>query len=1167
MRLLNFANCNNILTKHFAILWLKLHQSFIMRQILQAFKKTFYFNLFLISFMTLGFHSSVKAQISFPFQSAYQYLKGSEATELSSDWVNSDFDDSGWLTANTPFWYGDGSEGTELTDMQGNYSTLFLRTKFTATQLDKITTVSFFADWDDGFVLFINGQEVLSQQAPSLLTYDALASELHESGSPEQFDILVDELNLVEGENTLAIFACNITLSESSDFFFDMSLSGQIEAQELVDSIGIVFSHASGFCQSNFDLTMTTAIPDAYIVYTLDGSNPQTSLSAITGGASVQIAVDPESTSSRAKTPAFLVRASVGKTDYKPSKPTPRTFIFLDKVKAQTYPGDDWPDYNVNGQLLDYDVDTDVVNSAEYQDLIDDALLAIPSISLITANSNLFDSQSGIYVNALEEGAAWERECSVELIDPLGSEGFNVNAGLRIRGGYSRNDDFPKHAFRLFFRTVYGNSKLYYPLFEDEGVDHFDKVDLRCAQNYSWANSSGERNTFVREVFARDVQGEIGNAYTRSRYYHLYLNGMYWGLYQTQERSEARYASDYFGGDNEDWDVIKVGGVGDYEITATDGTLDKWREVYNLTKQGFTSNTNYFRLEGKNAAGYSVKNSEVLVDIDNLIDYMINIFYTGNFDAPVSKFGNNGFPNNIFAIKDRTDKSTGFKFLVHDAEHTMMLTEQSPGIGIQENRVNIGYLTDNYQMQVSDFSGFHMQWLHHKLVDNKEYCIRFANRAWNQLNGNGVFTETACVERLNYRANQIDKAIIGESARWGDTRTGTPFTRDNAWIPELNSLRNEYFPYRPAILMEQLREYDLYPEISAPEIMKEGAVVLDEIIYLNAPSSISFEATSGSIYYTLNGSDPRMIGGGISVHAISINSGVALSIPQSAVIKARVLSGSSWSALNEVNFVMQQSDFSKFKVTEIHYHPTDSILGNDTIDGENYEFIEFKNTDYTNAINLSGVVIDSAIYFEFPENTLLAPQQYFVVASKPKKFYDRYGLIASGNFSKNLANSGEQVLVTGLNGEVIMDFEYDDHDPWPEEPDGDGPSLVALQSNPTGDPNDYYYWSASEFIHGSPLRVDQVTGIEDPLFAESLKYAFEIYPNPTNRAITIASDKDSFETVYLKIMDVKGTVYSETSFTQQYTFDFTLLGLDYGIYFIQLKQANHSITRKVIYTP
>ena len=74
----------------------------------------------------------------------------------------------------------------------------------------------------------------------------------------------------------------------------------------------------------------------------------------------------------------------------------------------------------------------------------------------------------------------------------------------------------------------------------------------------------------TREVFSRDSQGDMSQPYTRSRYYHLYLNGMYWGLFQTQERAEARFAAEYLGGNDEDYDVVKVNTEDwNYRIEAT----------------------------------------------------------------------------------------------------------------------------------------------------------------------------------------------------------------------------------------------------------------------------------------------------------------------------------------------------------------------------------------------------------------------------------------------------------------------------------------------------------------------------------------------------------------------------------------------------------------------
>ena len=84
-------------------------------------------------------------------------------------------------------------------------------------------------------------------------------------------------------------------------------------------------------------------------------------------------------------------------------------------------------------------MDPNIVNDPVFGgDNLKQALTSIPSISISTDLSNLFDPSTGIYANPFGEGDVWERPASVELINPDGSKGFQINAGLRIRGGYSR---------------------------------------------------------------------------------------------------------------------------------------------------------------------------------------------------------------------------------------------------------------------------------------------------------------------------------------------------------------------------------------------------------------------------------------------------------------------------------------------------------------------------------------------------------------------------------------------------------------------------------------------------------------------------------------------------------------------------------------------------------
>ncbi len=523
----------------------------------------------------------------------------------------------------------------------------------------------------------------------------------------------------------------------------------------------------------------------------------------------------------------------------------------------------------------------------------------------------------------------WERECSVELINPDGSEGFNVNAGLRIRGGWSRNDNFPKHAFRLFFREKYGNDKLYFPLFGDEGASQFDKIDLRTDQNYAWSNGF-PNNSMVREVFSRDAQRDMGQPYTRSRYYHLYLNGMYWGLYQTQERSEARYAQTYFGGSEDEYDVVKVNTETGYSVEVTDGSMESWQLLWDMCQKGFESNADYFRIEGKDQYGKPVKGGKIMVDLDNLIDFMMVIFYTGNFDSPTASFMQNKGSNNFYAIDNREDNSKGFTFYVHDAEHSLFDEPHNPGIGLYEDRVNIGTRTDNFRMEVYDLNKFHPQWLHFKLSANPEYRIRFADRALKHLSEGGVFSPAKALERINKRINEVDPAVVAESARWGDARgSGSyPYTKNGNWVPEINKIRNNFIPYRTNIVADQLRQAGLYPVTEAPVISTSKGVVVGADVSVGMPLNVRIENpnTSGTIYYTLDGSDPRKAGGGIGRGAQFSLDDVSLQVSKSAVVIARILAGSEWSAVRQVNFIGQQTDFADLKVTELHYHPSGNIV-------------------------------------------------------------------------------------------------------------------------------------------------------------------------------------------------------------------------------------------------
>lgn len=561
------------------------------------------------------------------------------------------------------------------------------------------------------------------------------------------------------------------------------------------------FSVDRGFYEAGESLSVriTCETPGAVIRYTLDGSTPTPS-NGFTHTAPISVGS------------TTCLRAAAFREGWLASNVDTHTYIFLDDVIRQSPNGEapaGWPFGSVNGQVFEYGMDPDIVDSAVYGPLMIEAMKAIPSISLVTDLKNLVDPSIGIYVNATREGVLWERPTSVELIHADGSEGFQIDAGLRIRGGYSRTGSNPKHSFRLLFKGGYGAGKLKYPLFGDEKGDEFDNLDLRTAQNYAWSNwgNDGSRNTFIRDVFSRDLQREMGNPYTASRYYHLYINGQYWGLYQSQERSEASYAESLFGDDKLKYDVVKAD---DYRTGYTDGTLDKWNQLWSLCEAGFQTDEAWYAVQGKNAMGQDDPAREVHVDVDNLIDYMIGVFFTGNRDAPVTLDGTAA--NNFFAIRNRDPRSRqGWQFFAYDSEHSML--------DVGDNRTT-------WVSAGSSVEHFNPQWLHQKLSVHPEYRLRFADRVQKHFFNGGVLTPDNAKALCLRRAAQIDLAIINESARWGDhrpERLTNPYTRNDWWAEVKGYLVDKFLSARTGIVLNQLKAAQLYPQVAAPQFRINGS--------------------------------------------------------------------------------------------------------------------------------------------------------------------------------------------------------------------------------------------------------------------------------------------------------------------------------------------------------
>lgn len=698
-------------------------------------------------------------------------------------------------------------------------------------------------------------------------------------------------------------------------------------------------------------------------------------------------------------TTTTYIRARAYEASLTPSAVVTHTYIFPDDVVLQ----DNDPGFPDTWQG-DYEMDPIVVTDPRYAPTISADLLSLPTISLVTDIDHLFGAVNGIYSHPDKKGIAWERPASIEIITADGSEDVQANCGIRIQGDLSRTQN-RKKSLRLAFKSIYGPDRFDYAFFEDNPVDSYNKIRLR-AGNQDCLCSGSDSTTYIRDQFVRDSQLRMSGDASRGRFMHLYLNGQYWGVYNAVEKPDESYWADHFGGDEADWDVMK------HAVETVAGNDDAWFAAHAVAEAGVQS-----------PAGYAALKS--YVDVANLADYMIVNQYVGTSDWD---------GNNWYAGRERTPGGL-WRFVSWDAEISMK--------SITSNKISI----NNNKKPSALYSAAR---------DNEEFRVLFGDRVHEHFFNDGTLTPTRAKQRYLDRILEIDRAVVPESARWGDINHSTPQTRDDDWLVNVEWARLVFFTQRPEKLIAQYRKAGLYPDADAPTFAQHGGSIASGF-------GLAMSAPAGTIYYTIDGSDPRSEGGAVAPAATSYVAPVSLL--SNTTVSARANVGGAWSALVHADFIVDVP----LRITELMYHPADPPAG--PYADEDFEFVEITNLG-TAAIDLAGMALSDGVVFTFPSYSLGAGNRALVVRNQAA-FESRYGVAhpVVGVYLGSLNNGGENLRLDDVGGDAIQEFVYDDA--WYRTTDGDGYSLsIRDASVDLADWNSKDAWIASTFIDGSPDAVD-----------------------------------------------------------------------------------------------
>ncbi|MBR4259967.1 MAG: lamin tail domain-containing protein [Kiritimatiellae bacterium] len=720
----------------------------------------------------------------------------------------------------------------------------------------------------------------------------------------------------------------------------------------------VTFSEPHGYKTEAFELTLSCADMPAFegaaIYYTLDGSSPTL------GAAKTHLYTGPITI-----TNTTIVRAAVPIEGSILQFDASATYVYLDEILAQGRTTSQptgiepyFPNTGVNGQKMLYGMLQ--LTGEDRERLLRGFTNSIATLSVVVDPQNLFNSSTGIYVNAKGEGEGWERQIMLEGFDPTGvGADFAQPAGIRIRGGNSRQGNHAKHALRFFFRSSYGVSSLKAKMFPGESVKEageYDKLDLRCSQNVSWAynetaSGNDKKDTFVTEVFSRDSQRDLGQPYTRSRYCNLFINGQYWGLYQTQERGDEHFAESYLGGDSLQYDLIKAsstyasGSLG-YLLECNEGTWDAWESLREIaTTQGFAGDytNNYMRILGLNPDGTRNPAYPILLNQESLMAFMLVTHFVVDRDGPTSPYSgiDKGHVNNFYALRNRNDAGdvNGFVFLRHDAEISM---GQHSDCEASDNPTYWGteactVFTGATKHRQQDY--FNPAELHYLLMQNPDYKRAYADYFYQAcLREGGAMTVEKATERYTSRMNEITDAIVCEQARWaqnGQTR--------QTWLNACGT-STTFITNRLDYMKSQYQAVGWYPSIEPPTVVdKDGGRYFDggEVPY-HEKVYLASTVADGAIYYTTNGVDDPMDAG--------IAYTGAFDIPDAGfTVRARVLKAGEWSALEEVAL---EADVPNDQRYGIRIAAILNAAVNDPAD----EFIVLTNT-LGSAVSLEGLSI------------------------------------------------------------------------------------------------------------------------------------------------------------------------------------------------------------------
>jgi len=953
--------------------------------------------------------------------------------EPEEEWRSLSFNDSLWSVGKGGFGYGDDDDSTLIVD---TVWTVYIRKTFEIVDTSKIINAVLHADYDDGFIAFINGIEVVRanmKKDGSIPEYIQPAfsyreAQMYQGGLPDIFTLNKSKIREVlrNGSNVLAIQAHSRWIDSDLSIipYFSVSLKDTTTSYRPLPEW---FYHDHLFLHTNFSISyegepLILSDTSGLVVDTF--ATPQLKLDISSGRY-------PDSSDNI----VFFSNPSPGKsndsstffTNILQTVPifTADAGFYEDPVWLTLYTGDTgiMIRYTLNGSIPNdtseiyveplYLETTAVVRAACFVDglipgetitktyLINEDI-AYPVVSISAEPYNLWDWEKGIYVkgpNAQGEfpffGANfwedWEVPAHIEFFDKTKAQQINQDAGIKIHGGWTRA--LPMKSLKLLGKDKYGISEFNYSFFKNKEIEAYKRIILRNAGNDFY--SAFMRDALVHKLVQKNTHLDIQDYEPAI----VFLNGAYWGIHNIREKIDRYYLQSNYNISPDELTLLED------QAQVIEGTNHEFLELIEFIRNNDLSDDDNFEYI----------NSQI--DLENFSDLMITEIYTANSDWP---------HHNVKFWKTRDRK---WRYILLDLDASISLFSYT---GPSANSID----------KILNDSINYLSIILNNLLENNQFHDYFINRSADLMNT--IFSPVYFGSVVDTIKNHLLLEMTGHKSKWG----GTVNVWENHHVEtKVKGFVND----RPNFMREhliagfELNKYDtltvdMHPPGAA--VLKLNTLYPDHlpwsgIYYDSVPVILEVIPFPG---YTLT----------------HWESGDSIVYSQDDLIYYHLYHHDTLTA-----HFSGRPDTVDLVISEINYssHPNHN----------SGDWIELYNND-TSVIDLGLWMFQDSNgenIYTIPENTILYPDNYLVIANDTAAFLGEYPNITNiiGPFDFGLNNMGDSIRLFNKYGHLLKIMSYSVQEPWPENTSGTGRTLELIAYN--GDMNEGDNWMAG-CLGGSP---------------------------------------------------------------------------------------------------